>query len=218
MEPTNLFQTSMIMFHVNFQGCNSRGYHLVMMVLFQLSVEHFGRRQKRTHWNEPKTLYRGSIRTKWMKHNMCVGAKHVMRMILYLYIYIYMHQVTWCYSHVFIRYQSMSCYPLLANLQLFDWGIGPMPQPFCAIVTKHPSSPLNRNLCRLSIQTPFIYLYILYTVDTKSVYPQALWESSRRYSEPFCHLKIQISTTHHTLHCIQACHLRWKGEHMREAS
>ena len=35
----------------------------------------------------------------------------------------------------------MSCYPLLANLQLFDWGIGPMPQPFCAIVTKHPSSP-----------------------------------------------------------------------------
>ena len=157
--------------------------------------------------------------------------------IIYIYILKYIYiciKLRGVISHVFIRYQSMSCYPLLANLQLFDWGIGPMPQPFCAIVTKHPSSPLNRNLCRLSIQTPFIYLYILYTVDTKSVYPQALWESSRQtrcqsyrilqdltsldHSEPFCHLKIQISTTHHTLHCIQACHLRWKGEHMTKAS
>ena len=58
--------------------------------------------------------------------------------IIYIYICIKLRGVI---SHVFIRHQSMSCYPLLANLQLFDWGIGPMPQPFCAIVTKHPSSP-----------------------------------------------------------------------------
>ena len=179
MEPTNLFQTSMIMFHVNFQGCNSRGYHLVMMVLFQLSVEHFGRRQKRTHWNEPKTLYRGSIRTKWMKHNMCVGAKHVMRMILYLYIYICI-KLRGVISHVFIRYQSMSCYPLLANLQLFDWGIGPMPQPFCAIVTKHPSSPSIGIFVDWVYKHP-LYIFISYILWIQNLSKsQALWESSRR--------------------------------------